>query len=153
MKDQSEIFKEFELEFPGILNWAIEGYRKYQDEGVEEPKEVIDAIKVFRNDSDTLGRFMEECCTASDSSVSTEELFDAYKSWCWSNSEFQQYKRKSSLTSELGKKKYKVSYRGGRKSYLDGYELIVEEENQIFELVEEVQPVRELVLEEEEDDF
>ena len=86
---------------------------------------------------------MEECCTTSDSSVSTEELFEAYKSWCSSNSENQQYKRKSSLTSELGKKKYKVSFRGQRKSYLDGYELIVEEENQIFEPVEEVEPLRE----------
>ena len=151
MKNQSVIFKEFEQEFPGILNWAIEGYRKYQSEGVEEPKVVLDAIKEYRSDSDTLGRFMEECCTASDSSVSTEELFDAYKSWCSSNSEFQQYKRKSSLTSELGKKKYKVSYRGGRKSYLDGYELIEEEENQIFESVEEVEPVREREFEEEDD--
>ena len=32
VRDQSVIFKEFELEFPGILNWVIEGYRKYQDE-------------------------------------------------------------------------------------------------------------------------
>ena len=61
-------------------------------------------------------------------------------------------KRKPSLTRELGKKKYKVSYRGGRKSYLDGYELIAEEENQIFEPVEEVEPV-EVVVFEEEDDF
>ena len=94
---------------------------------------------------------MEECCTTSDSSVSTEKLFDAYKLWCSSNSEFQQYKRKSSLTSELGKKKYKVSFKGGRKSYLDGYELIVEEENQIFESVEEVEPVRVREFEEEDD--
>ena len=69
---------------------------------------------------------MEECCTASDSSVSTEILFYAYKSWCSPNSKIQQYKHKPSLTRELGKKKYKVSYRGGRKSFLDGYELIVE---------------------------
>jgi len=79
-------------------------------------------------------------------------LFDAYKSWCSSNSEFQQYKHKPSLTRELGKKKYKVSFKGGRKSYLEGYELIEEEENQIFEPVEEVEPV-EVVVFEEEDDF
>ena len=77
---RSVIFKEFELEFPGILNWAIEGYRKYQDEGVEEPKVVLDAIKEYRSDSDTLGRFMEECCTTLDSSISTKDLFKAYES-------------------------------------------------------------------------
>ena len=63
VKDQSVIFKEFEQEFPGILNWAIEGFRKYQSEGVEEPKVFLDAIKEYRSDSDTLGGFMEECCT------------------------------------------------------------------------------------------
>ena len=77
VKDQSVIFKEFELESPGILNWAIDGYRKYQDKGVEAPKVVLDAIKEYRSDSDTLGRFMEECCTASDSSLSTKDLFKA----------------------------------------------------------------------------
>ena len=73
-------------------------------------------------------------------------MFDAYKSWCSSNSEFQQYKHKPSLTRELVKKKYKVSFKVGRKSYLDGYELIVKEENQISQA--EVEAVFE-----EEDDF
>ena len=91
VRDQSMIFKGFELEFPGILNWAIEGYRKYQKEGLEAPKAVSDAIKEYRNDSDTLGRFMEECCTNSDSSISTKDLFKAYESWCSSNSEYNQH--------------------------------------------------------------
>ena len=151
VRDQSVIFKEFELEFPGILNWAIEGYRKYQDEGVEEPKVVLDAIKEYRSDSDTLGRFMEECCTTSDSSISTKDLFKAYESWCKSNSEYQQYKQQSSLTKKLGDDGYHVSFRGSRRSYLEGYKLIEEEENQIFEPEEEVEPVRESEFEEEDD--
>ena len=151
VKNQSVIFKEFEQEFPGILNWAIEGYRKYQSEGVEEPKVVLDAIKEYRSDSDTLGRFMEECCTASDSSVSTKDLFKAYESWCSSNSEYKQYKRQPSLTRKLGENGYQISFRGSRRSYLEGYKLIEEEENQIFEPEEEVEPVRESEFEEEDD--
>ena len=50
VKDHSVIFKELELEFPGIINWSIEGYRKYQEQGVEEPKVVLDAIKEYRRD-------------------------------------------------------------------------------------------------------
>ena len=107
----------------------------------------------YRSDSDTLGRFMEECCTTSDSSISTKDLFKAYESWCSSNSEYKQYKHQPSLTRKLGEIGYLVSFRGQRKSYLEGYELIVEEENQIFEPVQELKPVRELLLEEEEDDF
>jgi putative DNA primase/helicase len=141
------IFKEFEIEFPGILNWAIEGYRKYQDEGVEEPKVVLDAIKEYRSDSDTLGRFMEECCTTSDSSVSTKDLYKAYESWCLSNSEYKQHQQQSSLTLELKRKGFNLRTGGGRKTLLDGYQLIEEEENPIFK------PVEELEFEEEEDDF
>ncbi len=137
VKDQSVIFKEFELEFPGILNWAIEGHRKYREEGVEEPKVVLDAIKEYRSDSDTLGRFMEECCTASESSLSTKEFFKAYESWCLSNSEYKQHQQQSSLTLELKRKGFNLRTGGGMKTLLDGYQLIEEE----------------MVLEEEEDDF
>ena len=106
---------------------AIEGYRKYQDEGVEEPKVVLDAIKEYRSDSDTLGRFMEDCCTTSDSSVSTKDLYKAYESWCFSNSEYKQYQQQSSFTLELKRKGFNLRTGGGRKTFLDGYQLIEEE--------------------------
>ena len=94
---------------------------------------------------------MEECCTASDSSVSTKDLFKAYESWCSSNSEYKQYKRQPSLTRKLGENGYQISFRGSRRSYLEGYKLIEEEENQIFEPEEEVEPIRESEFEEEDD--
>ena len=126
---------------------------RYQDEGVEEPKVVHDAIKEYRRDSDTLVRFMEECCTTSDSSVSTKDLYKTYESWCLSNSEFKQDQQQSSFTLELKRKGFNLRTGGGRKTLLDRYQLIEEEENPIFEPVQELKPVRELVLEEEEDDF
>ena len=128
VKDQSVIFKEFELEFPGILNWTIEGYRKYQCEGVEEPKVVLDAIKEYRSDSDTLGRFMEECCTTSDSSISIKDLFKAYESWCNKNSEYKQFNRSNGLTTKLKGKGFKIRSGHAGKSYLVGFELYQVEE-------------------------
>ena len=122
------IFKEFELEFPGILNWSIEGYRKYQDEGIEEPKVVLDAIKEYRSDSDTLGRFMEECCTTSDSSISTKDLFKAYEPWCKSNSEEKQFNRSNGLTRELKGKGFKIRSGHAGKSFLVVFELFQVEE-------------------------
>ena len=96
---------------------------------------------------------MEECCTASDSSVSTKDLFKAYESWCLSNSEYKQHQQQSSLTLELKKKGLNLRTGGGRKTLLDGYQLIEKEDNPIFKQVEKREPVRELVLEEVEDDF
>ena len=37
--------EEFQKEFSGILNWAIDGYQKYKKEGAQEPKSVRDAKK------------------------------------------------------------------------------------------------------------
>ena len=68
-----------------------------------------------------------------------------------SNSEYKQHQQQSSLTLELKKKGFNLRTGGGRKTLLDGYQHIVEEENQIFEPVEEVEPVREMEFEEEDD--
>ena len=122
------IFKEFEQEFPGILNWAIEGYRKYQSEGVEEPKVVLDAIKEYRNDSDTVGRFIEECCTTSNKSISTKDFFIAYQSWCNTTSEDKQFNRLNGLTKELKRKGFKIRSGHAGKSFLVGFELYHVEE-------------------------
>ena len=51
----------------------------------------------------------------------------------------------------LKRKGFNLRTGGGRKTLLDGYQLIEEEENQIFESVEEVEPVREREFEEEDD--
>ena len=82
---------------------------------------------------------MEECCTASDSSISTKDLFKAYKLWCLSNSEYKQHQQQSSLTFELKRKGFNLRTGGGRKTLLDGYQLIDEEENPIFKTVEELE--------------
>ncbi len=60
---------------------------------------------------------------------------------------------KEATTVNAGNTKFNLRTGGGRKTLLDGYQLIEEEENPIFKPVEKREPVRELVLEEEEDDF
>ena len=82
---------------------------------------------------------MEECCTTSDSSVSTKDLYKAYESWCSSNSEYKQHQQQSSLTLELKRKGFNLRTGGGRKTLLDGYLIIEEEENPIFRPVEEME--------------
>ena len=66
-------------------------------EGAQEPKSVKDATKEYKDDSDTLGRFMEECCKESKLSVATTELYQKYNSWCINNSEKSQYKSRGGL--------------------------------------------------------
>jgi putative DNA primase/helicase len=82
-------------ELPGILNWAVEGCRRWQAEGLEAPPEVSTATKAYQDEMDVLGDFLAECCiTGSGLSVSAADLFKAYRSWAEGNGE------KSSLTQQ-----------------------------------------------------
>ena len=47
-------------EGPGILNWMIEGLRKFKQEGLRPPASIADATDEYRAENDTLGAFLKE---------------------------------------------------------------------------------------------
>lgn len=49
-------------ELPGILAWAVRGCQEWQSEGLKPPACITEAVREYRSESDTLGRFIEECC-------------------------------------------------------------------------------------------
>lgn len=49
-------------ELPGILQWALEGWRLYQAEGLVPPEAVRTATETYRLQSDPLGEFLEDRC-------------------------------------------------------------------------------------------
>jgi putative DNA primase/helicase len=50
-------------ELPGILRWAIEGCLMWHTDGLRDPPEVMAAGKAYRDEMDTVGQFLSECCT------------------------------------------------------------------------------------------
>lgn len=71
-------------ELSGILNWLLEGYRLYVDEGLEPPRAVQDATNAYRGDMDKLAQFIEDKCVTGDASlyVSKDSLYNVYDLWC-----------------------------------------------------------------------
>jgi len=70
-------------EFPGILNWMIQGTLALGDEGTQPPKSIIMATEKFREDSDPFGDFLKERTVAdSDGEISKGELYSTYKAYC-----------------------------------------------------------------------
>ena len=43
----------------GILNWAVEGYRLFKEEGLEPPEDVKSATAQYRQDSDRISQFID----------------------------------------------------------------------------------------------
>ncbi|WP_030686924.1 DNA primase family protein [Streptomyces sp. NRRL B-1347] len=72
-------------EGPGILNWLIDGARRYLggEKDLIGPERVRIATTAYAETEDHTGRFYDECC-ALDPELRAEQthLYTAYKTWC-----------------------------------------------------------------------
>lgn len=70
-------------ELPGILKWAVAGCLEWQREGLKPPGCVLDAVRQYRTEADTLGRFLEEQCEARPlAQVKSGAFFKRYQGFC-----------------------------------------------------------------------
>lgn len=83
-----ELLDKLKDELPGILNWAVEGCRLWQENGLGTPEEVSEATSEYRVESDVLGAFLEErTARNAERSTPSTDLYKDYKDWCETNSE------------------------------------------------------------------
>lgn len=77
-------------ELPGILNWALEGFRKVvQEGGFPMPKEVEVAKAEYKADMDIIGQFVEDRCILDpELKTKNEDLFAALKQYCEAQGQF-----------------------------------------------------------------
>lgn len=89
-----------EAERPGILAWIVRGCLEWQRQGLADPTAVTEAVALYRSEMDAVGRFIEECCTASASATaSCKEVYSRYVGWCVDNGE--RGLSRNELSSEL----------------------------------------------------
>ncbi|MGB9683103.1 MAG: phage/plasmid primase, P4 family, partial [bacterium] len=88
----NEVIHNFEKllleERDGILNWALQGYKKWEQERLGIPEEVKKATQEYRGEMDILGEFVEAKCIEGPSTrTTTQDLYELYCSWCEENKE------------------------------------------------------------------
>ncbi len=73
-----------EQELPGILNWALEGLRAWQREGLEPPAKVQQATAEYQSDMDIVEQWIDECCDIGPEFGPTPNsvLFPSYNAFC-----------------------------------------------------------------------
>jgi len=75
-----DLLHKLEAELPGILRWALQGCREWQTDGLKPPPIVAEAVRKYREESDTLGRFLGECCEVRPlAQVKSSVLFKRYQ--------------------------------------------------------------------------
>lgn len=71
-------------ELPGILNWAIDGWRQLRERGhFIQPSSIEDALRDMEDLSSPVGAFVRERCeVGSGLRVRIDDLYLAWKEWC-----------------------------------------------------------------------
>jgi putative DNA primase/helicase len=73
-------------ELPGILAWAIRGCLEWQRDRLGAPEGVTEAVSQYREDMDSIGPFVEECCKLGpDFRVGHGDLMRAWLAWAEKN--------------------------------------------------------------------
>jgi putative DNA primase/helicase len=76
-------------ELPGIHAWAMTGLKIYLSSGLGTCPEVDDATREYREQSDLLKPFIDECCITGPSRfVEKSTLYEVYSEWCKKNGEY-----------------------------------------------------------------
>lgn len=76
-------------EAEGIFKWIVDGFRMWQNEGLQMPKTVLDATTEYRNEMDTLSAFLDERCNVGQGEVMASVLYAAYSEWAQVNNEYR----------------------------------------------------------------
>lgn len=100
--------EKLEKELPGILNWAIEGYRLYKAKGLDGPAEMDELVKEYAQDMSPLDQWITECVGYAPEGLmhcpTSKELYQSYIGWCKFNHEFSLGQRR--FTQEVNMKEW-----------------------------------------------
>jgi putative DNA primase/helicase len=127
-KRDGRLGEQLELEADAILAWAVEGYRQYNDKGMDAPEAVKAATDGYMRDSDAVARFITDCCMVSPHAYATVE--DLFARWSkWASEDGAEPLTKRAFGDALTTHGYESIRRGGR-SLRPGIGLMADEDSE-----------------------
>ena len=119
---------EFRGEISGILNWALEGWKDYRENGLQVPAAVKNATSEYKSESDTLAAFISEKCVENTvAKVHTTKLFQSYMEWARENNESEQIRSSRVMIRLLRERGFEVLPGKQNKHFVEGLGLECEE--------------------------
>jgi len=103
-KADKELSNKLKKEMSGILNWAIEGHRKYKEAGLRdsEPVAIKEQREEYKEDMDVIGTFINDWCIIDDEhKIKSSSLWRAFNNWAETNGEDIAKETNKSFSSEL----------------------------------------------------
>jgi len=65
-----------------ILNWCLEGLRKFHIEGLKPTTAIVEATADYRQESDKVCKFMAECLEPANENITAGTAYEVYEQWC-----------------------------------------------------------------------
>jgi len=128
-RPQEELMEEFRGEISGVLNWALEGWKDYQQNGLVVPEAVKNATSEYKSESDTLEAFLKgKCMENPNFQIHTTKLFKKFKDWAQENNEPDQIRSSRSLIGLLRERGYQVLPGSQNKHFVHGLGVEAEED-------------------------
>lgn len=98
----------------GIFNWALRGYRKYRQHGLDMAATLQRVVSDYAKDNDIAKQFFEARCERAEGAITKGSLiYEAYKRWCMDNG----------LTPRSAIRFYKDMDRFGMRRNYGGYQM------------------------------
>lgn len=101
----------------GIFAWLMRGLLDWKKHGLIEPEDVRLATSEYRDDSDTIGRFLRQTCTTGEDTrmrpmrVRKGDLFELYQAWCHQTGAYEMAER--AFSKEIAAKRFKEKHSNG----------------------------------------
>jgi putative DNA primase/helicase len=82
-EQDKQLEQKLKRELPGILRWAVEGCKAWQDEGLGDPPAIKEATARYLDDQDVLAPFIDACCELDpEATVTNRDMRAAYARYC-----------------------------------------------------------------------
>lgn len=101
----------------GIFAWLMRGLLDWRRNGLIEPEDVRQATSEYRDDSDTIGRFLRQTCEVGEDSrarpwrVRKGDLFELYQAWCHQTGAYEMAER--AFSKEIAAKRFRDKHSNG----------------------------------------
>jgi len=81
-RQDKSLLDKLKAEGPGVLNWALDGFRMWREQGLAPPEAILGASAEWRSESDQIGLFLEMATVRDPAEkVSAGALFACYEDW------------------------------------------------------------------------
>lgn len=101
----------------GIFSWLMRGLLDWKRNGLIEPDDVRLATSEYRDDSDTIGRFLRQTCEVGEDTrarpvrVRKGDLFELYQAWCHQTGAYEMAER--AFAKEIAAKRFRDKHSNG----------------------------------------